>query len=83
MAPAKPLWNARQQKDMKGRRQFHREYVHPATREKFAAVCPIEHVMMQASVMKVVERSPAKLLRRAGSWIQTEVVFVQNLWQVT
>jgi hypothetical protein len=63
--------------------RFHRQYVHATTREQFTAVSLVKDVMMQASVIEVVERSAAKLLWGARKWIQTEVMFLQDLWQVS
>jgi hypothetical protein len=45
---------ARQQEDMEGRRQIHDKHFHPTSGKKFAAVCFIEHVVMQASIVEVV-----------------------------
>jgi hypothetical protein len=74
--------NTRNEEDMEVCR-FHRQYVHATTREQFTAVSLVKDVMMQASVIEVVERSAAKLLRGARKWIQTEVMFLQDLWQVS
>ena len=67
---------------MEGRRKIHHKYFHPASGKQFAAVCFIEHMVMQASVIEIVERTPVERFRRAPAWIQTQVVFLQDLRQV-
>src|SRR5271168_2503471 len=68
---------------MEGRRQIHNKHFHPASGKKFAAVCFIEDVVMQASVIEVVERTPVERFRRASTRIQTQVVFLQDLRQMS
>ena len=57
------LGNAREQKDMKRRRQIHDKHFHPTSGKKFAAVGFIEHVVMQAPIVEVVERTPVERFR--------------------
>jgi hypothetical protein len=64
---------------MEGERQIHHKYFHPTSGKKFAAVCFIEHVVMEASIVKVVERALVERLRRASTGIQTQVMFIQDL----
>jgi hypothetical protein len=64
------LWDARKQEDMKGERQIHHKYFHTASGKKFPAVCFVEHVVMEASIIEVVERAPVELFRRTSTGIQ-------------
>ena len=64
---------------MEGRRQIHDKNFHPASGKKFSAVCFIEHVVMEASIIEVVERTLVERFRRASTGIQTQVMFIQDL----
>jgi hypothetical protein len=64
-----------------GKREFHRKDFHAAT-EQFAAVRRVKNVMVETAVVDVVKRAALKLLHRDRPWINTEIVFLQDLRQV-
>jgi hypothetical protein len=82
-AAIKDLRNAREQEDMAGECRFHYKYFDPTPGKQFAAVGLVKDVMVQAPVVEVVERAPVKPLRGARPWIHTDVVFVQDFWQMS
>ena len=67
---------------MEGWRQIHDKYFHPTTGQKFPAVCFIEHVVVKASIIEVVERTLVELFRRASARVQTQIMFIQDLGEV-
>ena len=76
------LRDTRQQEDMERERQIHHKYFHPASRKKFAAVCFVKHVLMETSIIEVVERALVERFRRASAGIHTQVMFIQDLREV-
>jgi hypothetical protein len=64
---------------MEGERQIHHKHFHPASGKKLAAVCFVERVVMEASIIEVVEGALVERFRRATAGIQTQVMFIQDL----
>ena len=67
---------------MEGRREIHDKYFQPASGKKFAAVCSIEHMVMEASIVEVVERAPMERFPGAHAGIQTQIMFIQDLGEM-
>ena len=77
-----PLRHARQQEYVIGEGQFHGKDLQPASNEQFAAVRLVKDVMVKTAVVEVVQGSAMKIAYRVRSWINTEIVFLQDFGQV-
>jgi hypothetical protein len=73
------LRDARQQEDMERERQIHHKNFHSASGKEFTTIYFVEHVVMKASIIEVVERALVELFGSASTGIQTQVMFIQDL----